>query len=172
MVEFDLAAALVGGFVATVVMSAVMAMATAAGMTRMPPMPLVTGAMLFGDRRRAMAMGTVVHFVVMGTVVFGIGYAVVFNALDSDSWLAGLLVGVGHGVAVGAVFMPMMPAMHPRMARAPVAVIGGTGTDSDEVQLTAPGPFGVNWGAMTPMGLVAGHALYGLVLALVYAWVA
>jgi hypothetical protein len=31
---------------------------------------------------------------------------------------------------------------------------------------------GKNWGAMTPAGLVMGHAVYGLVAALVYSWIA
>ncbi|MDZ7678249.1 MAG: hypothetical protein U5K29_06835 [Acidimicrobiales bacterium] len=30
------------------------------------------------------------------------------------------------------------------------------------------GLLGKNWGAMTPVGFIMGHALYGLVLALVY----
>ena len=45
--------ALGAGFVATVVMSAMMKMASAAGMTHMPPMPLVTGAMFSGYRDTA-----------------------------------------------------------------------------------------------------------------------
>ncbi|MCA1691754.1 MAG: hypothetical protein LC733_05970 [Actinobacteria bacterium] len=51
MVEFDLLAALVGGLVATVVMSLMMSLAKTAGMTQMPPMSLVSATMLSGDRR-------------------------------------------------------------------------------------------------------------------------
>lgn len=55
MVEFDLLAALAGGVVATLVMTAMMQMATRAGMTDMPPMPLVMGSMMSGDRKSAVA---------------------------------------------------------------------------------------------------------------------
>lgn len=53
MVEFDLLAALAGGLVATVVMTAMMETAKRAGMTDMPPMPLVMGSMMSGDRKTA-----------------------------------------------------------------------------------------------------------------------
>jgi hypothetical protein len=178
MVEFDLAGALVGGFVASVVMTALMTMARQAGMTDMPPMPLVIGSMLSGHRAKAMSMGALAHFVVMGTVVFGIVYGLLFSAFDSDAWWVGTLIGVAHGLVVGVVFMPMMPAMHPRMSGE--LVVAGTspapGTvgpdDHGGLRIAAPGVLGRNWGGMTPVGLVGGHAVYGLVLALVYAWLA
>ncbi len=92
-----------------------MTMASKAGMTRMPPMPLVMGSMMSGDRHKAMFIGGMLHYIVMGTVVFGIGYALLFQAFGSSAWLTGVLIGVVHGLAVGLVFMPMMPAMHSRM---------------------------------------------------------
>ncbi len=44
--------------------------------------------------------------------------------------------------------------------------------DRGEVEVAAPGILGKNWGAMTPVGFIMGHAVYGLVLALVYSAVA
>lgn len=41
---------LVGGLVATVVMSLMMTMASAMGLTRMPPVHLIAGAMVSGDK--------------------------------------------------------------------------------------------------------------------------
>lgn len=178
MVEFDLAGALIGGFVATAVMTALMTMAGQTGMTKMPPMPLVVGSMLSGDRNKAMSMGTIAHVVVMGTIVFGIVYGLLFSAFDDDAWWVGTLIGVVHGLIVGIVFMPMMAAMHPRMPREPVAAgaspAGGTVAEDDhgELEIAAPGLLGRNWGSMTPVGVVTGHAVYGLVLAVVYAWIA
>ena len=167
--EFTVLGALVAGLVATVVMSAMMKMATAAGMTQMPPMPLVIGAMLSGDRSTALKLGSVIHYLMMGTVVFGIVYAGVFAAVGNASLLTGALIGLAHGVVVGAMAMPMMPAMHPRMGVVPApAGVGGAAPATDEVHLSAPGSFGVHWGAMTPVGLVVGHVVYGLVAALVY----
>jgi hypothetical protein len=43
MVEFNLVAGLIAGFVGTVVMTLLMNASKAAGMTNMPPMPLVMG---------------------------------------------------------------------------------------------------------------------------------
>lgn len=175
MVEFDLLAALVGGFVATLVMTAMMQMAARAGMTDMPPMPLVMGSMMSGDRKKATAVGGMLHFVVMGAVVFGIIYGSLFTAFDDDSWWVGVLIGLVHALIAGVMFMPMMPKMHPRMSVQPVGVgtrhDGGTVAidERGEVEVAAPGVLGKNWGGMTPVGFLMGHAAYGLVLALVYA---
>lgn len=167
--EFSVLAALVAGFVATVVMSAMMKLASAAGMTQMPSMPLVTGSMLSGDRDTAPKIGLVIHYLMMGTVVFGLVYAGILTVAGNTAILTGVVVGLVHGVVVGAVAMPMMPAMHPRMGAVPAPASTGTGThDTSEVLLTAPGFFGTRWGAMTPAGLLIGHAVYGLVFALVY----
>ncbi|MFP3915138.1 MAG: DUF6789 family protein [Actinomycetota bacterium] len=163
---FEVLPALVAGFVATVVMSAMMTMAARANMTQMPPMTLVTGSMMTSDPYRARTMGIVIHYIVMGTVAFGLIYAGVFAGVGSASALTGLLVGAVHGVVVGAMAMPMMPAMHPRMATVPES--GPSGTEGGTVTLSKPGFFGANWGGMTPVGLLAGHLVYGLVLALVY----
>jgi hypothetical protein len=166
--EFNIFAALVGGFVATVVMTLTMRGAAAAGMTKMPPMLLVVGTMLSGDRGTAQRAGVFLHFIVMGTVVFGVAYAALFTALGTASWLVGLAIGVAHGIAVGLVGMPMMAAVHPRMT-ASTPVGGETVIESaGDIALVAPGLFGKNWGGMTPAGMVTGHAIYGLVLSLVY----
>lgn len=111
---------------------------------------------------------------VMGTVFSGVVYGSLFTAFDDDSWWVGLRIGVVHALIAGVMFMPMMPKVHPRMSLQPV----GAGTPDDgrtvavddrgEVTVPAPGVLGKNWGAMTPVGFVMGHAVYGLVLALVY----
>jgi Na+/melibiose symporter-like transporter len=165
--ELSIVGALLAGLLGTAVMSTMMKLSARAGMTDMPPMELVTGSMMTGDPSRAKQLGTIIHWIVMGTVVFGLGYAALFTALGSAGWLTGAAIGLVHGAGVGLVFMPMMPAMHPRMTRDPstsdrAALAGG------RVQLAAPGSFGSNWGSMTPVGLLLGHVVYGLVVALVY----
>lgn len=165
--DFSLIAALVAGFAGTAVMSVMMKMSASMGMTDMPPMELVTGAMLTGDETRAKQVGTFIHWIMLGTVVFGLGYAAVFTAVDDAGVVTGLLVGALHGIVVGLVFMPMMPTMHPRMA-ADAPIDGTVGTVDGAVQLSAPGVFGARWGSMTPVGLVLGHVVYGIVAALVY----
>jgi uncharacterized membrane protein YagU involved in acid resistance len=89
--------------------------------------------------------------------VFGTIYAFLFQALDSASWVTGLTVGIVHGAVVGIMAMPMMGAIHPRMQ--PVA---------EGFRLDTPGIMGMNYGKGTPLGLLMGHAVYGVVVALVY----
>jgi hypothetical protein len=165
---FEIVPALIAGFIATVVMTAMMTAASRMGLTRMPPMPLVMGSMMSGEPDRARRIGTMLHFIVMGTVAFGLAYAALFTAFDSASALTGVLIGAVHGVVVGAMALPMMPAIHPRMSN---DVVDGpvVTEDQGEVRLTAPGFFGTRWGGMTPVGLIGGHVVFGLVLALVYA---
>lgn len=163
---FEIVPALVAGLAATLVMTALTKMAGATGMTRMPPMPIVIGSMMTGDPDRARRIGTLLHLGIMGTVIFGLLYAALFASFGSASLLTGVAIGGVHGLVFGAIGMPMIPALHPRMEQragaAPLEVSGGT------VQLTTPGFFGVNWGGMTPMGLVVSHIVYGIVAALVY----
>lgn len=167
--EFSILGALVGGLVATLVMSLLMKMATSMGMTRMPPFPLMTGSMVSGDENVAKKIGLAVHYVMMGTVVFGLVYAGIFTALGTASVLTGLVVAVVHGLIVGAMAMPTMPAMHPRMGKLPVhAGAESVSREGGQLQLSAPGFFGVNWGPMTPAGVITGHVVYGVVFALVY----
>lgn len=104
----------------------------------------------------------------MGTVVFGIAYAASFAVLGTTSWFVGLSIGVAHGIAVGAVGMPMMASVHPRMTASTPAGAETVIESAGDIALVAPGLFGRNWGGMTPAGMMMGHVVYGLVLALVY----
>ena len=71
--------------------------------------------------------------------------------------------------------MPMMPKMHPRMDDdATSAGMSGSETvtgGASGLRVAAPGVLGSRWGTMTPVGIVMGHAVYGLVVALVYQWI-
>lgn len=150
--EFDLLPALIAGFVGTVAMT----MGKSMGMTTMD-IALIGGGMMSGDERKARRAGMFIHLIVMGTLVFGSIYAFLFQALESASWVTGLIVGVVHGAVVGIMAMPMMGAIHPRMMPA-----------AEGFQLDPPGIMGVNYGRGTPLGLLMGHAVYGVVVALVY----
>lgn len=167
--QFSVLAALVGGLVATVVMEALMVGAKQMGMTRMPPMALVSGTMMSGARGVAWGVGAMVHFIVMGTVIFGLAYGGLFTAFGAATWWIGALIGLAHGLVVGTMAMPMMPAAHPRMQTGSPGQEAIHPQPDGTVQLTAPGVMGKEWGEMTPMGLVVGHIVYGLVLATVYA---
>lgn len=69
-------------------------------------------------------------------------------------------------VATVVIAIPMMPAVHPRMATAPA--VGTPETGGGTATRSKPGFFGANWGGMTPVGPLISHLVYGLVLALVY----
>lgn len=167
--EFSILGALVGGLVATIVMSAMMKMASTLGLTQMPAMHQISGTMFSGDEDVANKIGIVVHYVMMGPVVFGLIYGALIAALGLNAVLAGVVIGLVHSLLVGGMAMPMMPAMHPRMGEAPVTAGGGTVTqEHGELRLSSPGFFGARWGTMTPAGVIAGHVVYGLVLGLVY----
>lgn len=167
--EFDIWAGMLGGLAGTVAMTALMRMSIAMGMTNMPPMPLMQGAMATDDPDRAKRIGMVTHVLVMGTIMFGIVYALVFSALGTAGWLPGLIIGLVHGVVAGMV-MKMMGQNHSRMEA--VANFAGDETwrhDEAGLHIARPGWFGRNYGAMTPSGLLMGHAVFGLVLGAVYA---
>lgn len=164
--SIELVPALVAGLAATLVMSAMMRIVASAGMTGMPPMPLVMGSMMTGEPRQAVRLGAMMHYLVMGTFAFGLLYAALFTVFDSSSVLTGGAIGAVHGLVVGAMAMPMMPAMHPRMSASPEGPPADTSTGT--VVLSAPGFFGSNWGSMTPVGFIAGHVVYGLIAALIY----
>ena len=70
-------------------------------------------------------------------------------------------------------FVPRMP-LHPRISREAVGVARSPDhstvavDDRHELRLPPPGVLGEDWGGMTPIGMLMGHAAYGLVLAPVY----
>ena len=68
--------------------------------------------MITGDESKAQRIGLVTHGLLMGTVVFGLVYAALFVLLDDTSLLAGVLIGIGHGIVAGLA-MVMMGTMHP-----------------------------------------------------------
>jgi hypothetical protein len=167
--EFNIWAGMLATFIGTIAMTALMRMSLAMGMTSMPPMPLMQGAMATDDPDKAKRMGMVTHVIVMGTVVFGILYAALFAVLGTAGWLSGLIVGLLHGVVAG-LFMKMMGQTHPRME--PVANFAGTESwrhDHEGLHIAKPGLFGRNYGKMTPMGLLVAHGVFGLVAGAVYA---
>lgn len=166
--EFEIWPALLAGFSGVIAMMLFMRVVTAMGMTNMPPMPLVQGAMVTDDPDTATRIGMFTHAIVGGTVVFGVTYAVLFTAFGTASWTSGALIGVAHGLLMGAGLKPM-GAMHPRMLPAS-AFSGDTAWrhDGQHLEIEDAGLFGVNYGSMTPTVFVLSHVVYGLVLGAVY----
>ena len=150
----NITAAVIAGLAAAVAFSMFTGMARAMGMTTMS-IEKTLGAM-FGEGPTAAFAGWVMHLV--SGIIFALIYAYMFSVIEvTNGWLIGGIIGLVHGLIIGAMVMPMMGVMHP-------AVRSGA--------ITAPGFFAVNAGAMTPMGLVVGHILFGAVLGGVYLLIA
>ncbi len=141
--------AIVAGLVGTIVISTVMMMAPKMGMPKMAIWEML-GAMFSPEGN--VALGWAMHLM-MG-VIFGIVYAALWAAgIGSVSVVSGLIFGIIHWLVVG-LMMGGMPMMH-------VGIKAGS--------VSAPGVFMLhNGGMMGFMGGLIGHAIFGVVVALVY----
>jgi hypothetical protein len=136
----------VAGLVATAVITALM---YAGPMMKMPRMDIaqMLGPMALPVGNTAFATGMMVHFM-MG-VVFAIIYALVWLGLGIDpNWWTGLVFGAVH-FAVAGLGMSAMPLLH------------------KEVRSEwLPSPMASE--PMGLMGMLVGHLVFGLVVAMVY----
>ncbi len=131
---------IVAGLLGTLVMTVLMYMAPRMGMPKMDIIGML-GTMFTASEGSARVLGTLAHFM-MG-VIFAIIYALLWSfGIGSPTWLWGLIFGAVHGV-VAIVMMPMMTKMHPR-------------------------PPQMDSGALMMVGLLMGHLVFGLVVALTY----
>jgi uncharacterized membrane protein YagU involved in acid resistance len=140
--------AVVAGLAGTAVISMLMAMGPRIGMPKMAIWEML-GTMF--SKEGNLALGWIIHFM-MG-VIFAIIYAALWAAgIGSATLVSGIVFGVVHFLIAGLV-MGGMPMMH-------------AGIKAGTVQ--APGVLMLNAGVMGLMGGLIGHAVYGLVVALVY----
>jgi hypothetical protein len=145
---------LLWGFASTVVLTSILAGSQGIGMTRMN-IPYMLGTMFTPDRDRAKFIGFVFHF--GNGWIFSLIYVAAFQAIGrSTSWF-GALVGLVQAVFVLTMLMPILPAMHPRMANeqyGPTVVR----------QLEPPGFLGLHYGVRTPVSVLLAHAVFGAIL--------
>jgi uncharacterized membrane protein YagU involved in acid resistance len=149
---------LVWGFAATVVLTSVMAGSQGLGLTRMN-IPYLLGTMITPDRDRAKAVGVVIHLI--NGWAFSLLYVAAFHMWGGPTWWRGAAIGLVHAVFVLVAALPAMPGIHPRMAsesRGPTVVR----------QLEPPGFAGLHYGIQTPISIVIGHLVFGLVLGVFY----
>ena len=151
--EYNVGAAILAGVVGTVVMTALLYMGVGM-MPRQVPMNLLymLGTMMTRNKVMAYGIGTMMHGA-MG-IVFALIHVAVFQAFGLTTALVawGLLFGFVHYLIVG-MGMGMMGTMHPMMRNG---------------QMPAPGLYVRNFPAMTVMGFLMLHLVYGLVVALLY----
>lgn len=150
----NLGSVVLWGFMATVVLTTIMAGSQGLGLTRMS-MPLVLGTMFTPDRNRAGPIGFGVH--VLNGWLFALFYAALFEQLGRSTWWLGAGLGLGHGLFVLVAVMPLIPGFHPRMAS---ERHGPTPTR----QLQPPGFMALNYGHSTPIVTLFAHLAYGAML--------
>lgn len=159
--NFEVGPAVVAGLAGAVAMLVVIYAGRAMGMTKMNLLETL-GTMVVPKAATNVvyAVGTMMHLM-MGAV-FGVIHAGLLHAVDPTTDGAalgfGALFGGVHGVLVVAMMPAMLSMMHP-------LVRGG--------EIAKPGVAMTGMGKMTPMGMLVGHIVFGLVAGSIYvAWVA
>jgi hypothetical protein len=153
-------AALVGGFLGTVVLTTALRAASELRLTRMD-IPFLLGTAFSEDRRRAKAIGYGLHF--LAGLVFAVMYWAAFSAIGKAGWWLGGLFGLVHVAFAGSALVNvMLPAVHPRM---------GTHATSarSTPMLEPPGFMLVNYGRSTPLVAIAAHLAYGMIVGAIVA---
>jgi uncharacterized membrane protein YagU involved in acid resistance len=142
------------GFVATLVLTTIMAGSQGLGLTRMN-VPYLLGAALTANRDRAKLAGFFIHL--LNGWGFALIYTAAFNVWGEATVWRGALIGTVHAAFVLAALMPLLPGMHPRMAsphRCPTTLR----------QLEPPGFLALNYGPRTPVSVLIAHVVYGMIL--------
>ncbi len=150
----NVASWLVWGFAATVVLTTLIAGSQGLGMTRMN-LPYLLGTMVTPDRDRAKPLGVVIHL--FNGWVFSAVYVAMFHLWGGPALWKGAAIGFVHAAFVLVAAMPALPGLHPRMAsesRGPTAAR----------QIEPPGFLALHYGIQTPISIVVGHLVFGLIL--------
>ncbi len=150
---------LLWGFVATVVLTTVMAGTQGLRLTRIN-LPYMLGTMFTPDRDRAKLLGIFVHLAIGWA--FSLVYVAAFEAWGKATWLRGAAIGLVHAVFVLSAGMRTLPGLHPRMASEQQGPTVAR-------QLEPPGFLALNYGVQTPVSVVVAHLLFGAILGGFYA---
>lgn len=154
----NVGAILIWGAVATAAMTTVLEGSRQIGWSRIS-LPFLFGTFVTDKRGRAVLLGFILY--VMIGWVFAFFYAVAFEALGTANGWLGALFGCLHGLFLLAVFLPLLAAIHPRMA----SEYDGP---SPVRRLEPPGPFRFNYGIQTPVIILLGQTAYGLMMGIFY----
>ncbi len=154
----NVAGLLLWGFVATMVLTTLMSAGQALGFSRMS-VPFMLGTLVTPDRDRAPAVGFVIHLA--NGWVFALIYASAFESWGRATWWLGAGIGLLHGLAVLIAVIPLLPAVHPRMA---TEYRGPEPTRA----LEPPGFMALHYGRQTPLIALIAHVVYGAILGAFY----
>jgi hypothetical protein len=147
--------AVAGGFLGTLALTTIVRAASEFGVTRVD-LPLLLGTAITENRRKARAVGYLLHFV-FGPI-FAIGYAGLFIALGHSSWEMGALIGALHAVFTGTVLVNViLPLLHPRIATPDTAA-------NDVSLIEPPGFLMRNYGRNTFVIVLLAHIAFGAIV--------
>src|ERR1043166_7376570 len=104
---------LLWGFASTVVLTSILAGSQGIGMTRMN-IPYLLGTIFTPDRDRAKFIGFFLHFA--NGWLFSLVYVAAFQILHTAAWWLCAIIGLVQAVFVLTMALPILPALHPRMA--------------------------------------------------------
>lgn len=149
---------LLWGFVATIVLTTLMAASQGLRLTRMN-LPYMLGTMFTPSRDRAKLLGFAVH--VVNGWIFSLLYVVAFEAWGRATVWLGVAIGFVHAAFVLTAGMRIVPGLHPRMASEEQ---GPTVTR----QLEPPGFLALNYGLRTPLSALVAHLVFGGILGAFY----
>jgi hypothetical protein len=149
---------LLAGFVGTLLLTSLEAGAQQLHLTRMS-IPYLLGAAFTPSRDRAKVIGFFAHL--LNGQIFAFVYVAIFRAVGGAGVLRGLVVALLHSAVVLLVVVPLLPAIHPRMA----SVHQGP---TELRQLEPPGPLALHYGASTPLMVVLAHLVFGAVVGGLY----
>jgi hypothetical protein len=151
---------LLWGFVGTVVLTTILAGSQGLGLTRMN-IPYLLGTLITPQRDRAKLVGAGIHL--LNGWIFSLIYITAFHAWGEATWWRGALVGFVHAAFVLVVGLPLLPALHPRMASEE------HGPDASRM-LEPPGFLGLHYGVRTPFSILVAHLVYGAILGAFYSF--
>ncbi len=166
----DIGAAILGGLVGGGVLIVLLYM----GIAMMPEqmkmnLLLLLGTMMVPVGAAAYMVGLMMH--AMLSIGFGIVHGLILDAADVTSGgegaLIGIAIGLVHGVIVGMI-LGMMPMLHPRLRGSTPAIPMLPAAKAGEELLDPPGFFGLNYPMMTVAGFFMLHALFGIIVGLIY----
>ncbi len=154
----NLVSALLWGFVATLVLALIPAACQHLGASRMS-IPFLLGTMLTPNRDRALLLGTLWH--IANGWAFAFLYAAAFESMRLATWWLGAIGGAVHGLVALLLVVPLLPALHPRMASAAQGPEPHPGVEP-------PGFLAANYGRATGAVAIASHVVYGAILGAFY----
>lgn len=150
--------AVLWGFVATLVFTTLTAASRGLGISRMA-IPYLLGTMLTPDRNRASLVGFVAHL--LNGWIFAFLYVAIFESWGAAGWARGAGLGLVHGLVVLVALVPLLPAIHPRMASEE------HGPEPTRA-LEPPGFLALNYGRRTPATALIAHVVFGAILGAFY----